>query len=89
MGIVNGFGNIGNMCVDDDYTLAVFILLNSTYRIGSFVWKASWGPSYHNSMIITTIALVVASMLAFSAYYNLLQAVHSADPSWKICAAYR
>ncbi|KAI0821354.1 MFS general substrate transporter [Irpex lacteus] len=46
MGIVNGFGNIGNM-------------------IGSFVWKASWGPSYHNSMIITTIALVVASILAF------------------------
>ena len=37
-------------------------------RIGSFVWKASWGPSYHNSMIIATVALVVASLLAFGTY---------------------
>ncbi|KAI0090771.1 MFS general substrate transporter [Irpex rosettiformis] len=46
MGIVNGFGNIGNM-------------------IGSSIWKASWGPSYHNSMIIATVALLVSSVLAF------------------------
>lgn len=46
MGIVNGFGNIGNL-------------------IGSFVWKASWGPEYHPAMIISLASLAFASFLAF------------------------
>ncbi|TFK51136.1 MFS general substrate transporter [Heliocybe sulcata] len=46
MGIVNGFGNMGNL-------------------IGSFVWKASWGPEYHPAMIISLASLAFASFLAF------------------------
>ncbi|KAF9527383.1 MFS transporter [Crepidotus variabilis] len=33
--------------------------------IGSYSWKASWGPQYHQSMGITLAALVVSSSLAF------------------------
>ncbi|KDQ55121.1 hypothetical protein JAAARDRAFT_71439 [Jaapia argillacea MUCL 33604] len=46
IGLVNGFGNIGNL-------------------IGSYVWKASWGPEYHQSMIISIAGLAFASFLAF------------------------
>ncbi|THH09970.1 hypothetical protein EW146_g8523 [Bondarzewia mesenterica] len=45
IGIVNGFGNIGNL-------------------IGSFTWKAEWGPDYHPSMIISLVALAISSSLA-------------------------
>ncbi|KAI0055452.1 MFS general substrate transporter [Artomyces pyxidatus] len=45
MGIVNGFGNIGNL-------------------IGSFTWKAAWGPEYHPSMYIGIAAMVLSSSLA-------------------------
>ncbi|KAI0044270.1 MFS general substrate transporter [Auriscalpium vulgare] len=45
IGIVNGFGNIGNL-------------------IGSFTWKAAWGPDYHQSMYISLAALVLSSALA-------------------------
>lgn len=46
MGIVNGFGNIGNL-------------------VGSFAWKAQWGPAYHQSMFIGIAALAFSSSLAF------------------------
>jgi len=46
IGIVNGFGNLGNL-------------------IGSYAWKAEWGPKYHQSMLIGIGALVFASFLAF------------------------
>ncbi|KAF8574831.1 MFS general substrate transporter [Ramaria rubella] len=45
IGLVNGFGNIGNL-------------------IGSFIWKANWGPEYHQSMIISLCALALASILS-------------------------
>ncbi|OAX43708.1 MFS general substrate transporter [Rhizopogon vinicolor AM-OR11-026] len=45
IGLVNGFGNLGNM-------------------VGSFVWKASWGPEYHQSMIIALCSLVFSTMLS-------------------------
>ncbi|KAL0574877.1 hypothetical protein V5O48_007089 [Marasmius crinis-equi] len=32
--------------------------------IGSFVWKAEWGPGYHQSMIISLASLVLSSVLA-------------------------
>ena len=44
IGIVNGFGNIGNL-------------------IGSFTWKAEWGPDYHPSMWISLGALLLTSAL--------------------------
>jgi len=44
IGIVNGFGNIGNL-------------------IGSFAWKADWGPGYHPSMVISLSALALASLI--------------------------
>ncbi|KAL5521338.1 hypothetical protein ACEPAG_9262 [Sanghuangporus baumii] len=34
--------------------------------IGSFAWKASWGPAYHQSMVICMSSLVVASLLGFT-----------------------
>ncbi|KAI5119172.1 hypothetical protein M0805_008655 [Coniferiporia weirii] len=45
IGIVNGFGNLGNL-------------------IGSYAWKAQWGPQYHQSMIIGICALSFSSVLA-------------------------
>ncbi|KDQ55118.1 hypothetical protein JAAARDRAFT_60080 [Jaapia argillacea MUCL 33604] len=45
IGLVNGFGNIGNL-------------------IGSFIWKANWGPRYHQSMVISISDLVLSSSLA-------------------------
>jgi len=32
--------------------------------IGSFAWKAAWGPGYHQSLIISLAALVLASFLS-------------------------
>ncbi|KAK7691722.1 hypothetical protein QCA50_005122 [Cerrena zonata] len=46
IGIVNGFGNLGNL-------------------IGSYAWKAQWGPDYHQSMFIGIGSLAFASFLAF------------------------
>ncbi|TFY75869.1 hypothetical protein EWM64_g8143 [Hericium alpestre] len=46
IGIVNGFGNIGNL-------------------IGSFTWKAAWGPDYHPSMYIGIGGLAIATSLSF------------------------
>ncbi|OBZ69787.1 hypothetical protein A0H81_10482 [Grifola frondosa] len=45
IGIVNGFGNLGNL-------------------ISSYVWKASWAPNYHQSMLIGLSGLVLSSALA-------------------------
>jgi len=45
IGIVNGFGNLGNL-------------------IGSYAWKAEWGPNYHQSMIIGLASLAFSSVLA-------------------------
>ncbi|KAN0081227.1 Major facilitator superfamily domain containing protein [Tylopilus felleus] len=44
MGMVNGFGNLGNM-------------------VGSYVWKSSWGPQYHQSIIISICSLVLSTVL--------------------------
>ncbi|KII95716.1 hypothetical protein PLICRDRAFT_226861 [Plicaturopsis crispa FD-325 SS-3] len=46
IGIVNGFGNIGNL-------------------IGSYAWKAEWGPDYHPSMYIGLGSLAFSTLLAF------------------------
>ncbi|GJJ12926.1 hypothetical protein Clacol_007173 [Clathrus columnatus] len=32
--------------------------------IGSFIWKVQWGPAYHQSMIISICALVLATALS-------------------------
>ncbi|KAN0081222.1 Major facilitator superfamily domain containing protein [Tylopilus felleus] len=32
---------------------------------GSYIWKANWGPDYHQSMIIALCALAFASFLSF------------------------
>jgi len=32
--------------------------------MGSYTWKAEWGPDYHQSMIISFVALVVSTILA-------------------------
>ncbi|KAG9312026.1 major facilitator superfamily domain-containing protein [Chiua virens] len=33
--------------------------------IGSYIWQASWGPEYHQSMIIAICSLVLTSVLGF------------------------
>lgn len=33
--------------------------------IGSYTWKSTWGPKYHQSMVISLSALVLASLLSF------------------------
>jgi len=60
MGIVNGFGNIGNL-------------------VGSFAWKADWGPGYHPSMWISLAALAFASALALVIRQMLVQANKELD----------
>ncbi|KAF9228381.1 MFS general substrate transporter [Gyrodon lividus] len=44
IGLVNGFGNLGNL-------------------MGSYIWKASWSPEYHQSMIIALCSLVLTTFL--------------------------
>ena len=34
-------------------------------RIGSYTWKSTWGPEYHQSMVISLSGLVLASLLSF------------------------
>ena len=40
-------------------------------RIGSFTWKAEWGPEYHPSMFISLAALICSSLLALGSSYVL------------------
>ncbi|KAG2109331.1 major facilitator superfamily domain-containing protein [Suillus discolor] len=54
LGLVNGFGNLGNM-------------------IGSYIWNASWGPQYHQSMIIALCSLVLSSALSFLMRWILIK----------------
>ncbi|KAL5521337.1 hypothetical protein ACEPAG_9261 [Sanghuangporus baumii] len=53
IGIVNGFGNIGNL-------------------VGSFAWKAEWGPAYHQSMFIGIGSLALSTLLAIVIRYILI-----------------
>ena len=69
--IVNAIGNCGNMYVhssDSSSTSRLIkkdVLTKKKNRIGTFVWRAEWGPSYHNSMYIGLACLVFSSFLAF------------------------
>lgn len=42
----------------------IFLILSRFFSVGSFAWKASWGPQYHQSMTIGICALVFSSSLA-------------------------
>ncbi|KAI0343742.1 MFS general substrate transporter [Trametopsis cervina] len=53
IGIVNGFGNLGNL-------------------IGSYAWKAQWGPDYHPSMIIGLCSFALSTALALVIRYMLI-----------------
>jgi hypothetical protein len=69
MGIVNGFGNIGNLLVIHSFTDNPFLTNAGDHgSVGSFVWKSQWGPDYHNSMYIGTGALVIATGLGLCAF---------------------
>ncbi|KAJ7578187.1 major facilitator superfamily domain-containing protein [Mycena floridula] len=37
---------------------------NLGFLIGSYTWKAAWGPEYHQSMLISLCALVLTNILA-------------------------
>ncbi|KAG1851285.1 major facilitator superfamily domain-containing protein [Suillus subalutaceus] len=54
MGLVNGFGNLGNL-------------------MGSYVWSSSWGPQYHQSMIIALCGLVLSTALSFLMRWILIK----------------
>lgn len=36
------------------------------HRVGSYVWKSSWGPQYHQSIIISICSLVLSTVLGLS-----------------------
>jgi len=38
---------------------------NIGYLLGSYVWIAKWGPTYHKSMVIGLISLVLCIAIAF------------------------
>ncbi|KAF7332789.1 Tartrate transporter [Mycena kentingensis (nom. inval.)] len=44
-----------------------------SYGIGSYVWKSSWGPAYHQSMIISLCSLVFATILSFGIRQHLIR----------------
>lgn len=41
-------------------------VMNVSFRMGSYTWKAEWGPDYHQSMIISFVALVISTILSLS-----------------------
>ncbi|KAJ7259565.1 MFS general substrate transporter [Mycena haematopus] len=41
--------------------------------MGSYVWKAEWGPKYHQSMIISLCGLVLSSLLSLGIRQHLLR----------------
>ncbi|KAJ6508630.1 major facilitator superfamily domain-containing protein [Mycena sanguinolenta] len=41
--------------------------------MGSYVWKAEWGPQYHQSMIISLCGLVLSSLLSLGIRQYLLR----------------
>lgn len=67
IGIVNGFGNLGNLCVMNTVCIS-YSSADLYHRIGSYAWKAEWGPAYHQSMIIGIAALAFASFLTTGDY---------------------
>ncbi|KAL5504714.1 hypothetical protein ACEPAH_7377 [Sanghuangporus vaninii] len=52
---------------------------NAGNLVGSFVWKASWAPEYHQSMIISIVALTFSSVLAFLMRCKLKQSNKKLD----------
>ncbi|KAJ7143617.1 major facilitator superfamily domain-containing protein [Mycena crocata] len=41
--------------------------------VGAFVWKATWGPEYHQSMIISLCALVLSTVISLGIRQHLLR----------------
>ena len=74
MGIVNGFGNLGNLYV----SLPLCERFNphhgqsTLFSMGSYVWKGAWGPDYHPSMIIGIASMSLATALALLMRYMLI-----------------
>lgn len=88
IGIVNGFGNLGNLYVISFYSRfcndvenLMSILLSS---IGSYAWKAAWGPEYHQSMEIGIAALAFSSFLALSKFRFLFLLLTCLSPSFQL-----
>lgn len=52
-------------------------VLMSLCRIGSYAWKAEWGPNYHQSMFIGLASLALSTVLGLS-QYPLLDHYHCA-----------
>ncbi|KAK0469860.1 major facilitator superfamily domain-containing protein [Desarmillaria tabescens] len=70
MGIVNGLGSLGLLC-------AISFLppppIKLGCRIGSYIWKAAWGPEYHHSMAISLAALALSTLLSIGIRQSLVQ----------------
>lgn len=54
-------------------------ILIPVFRIGSYTWKASWGPQYHPSMAISLAALVISSLLSLGKSLGMRYSVASAE----------
>ncbi len=69
VGIVSGIGNLGNLCVP----ILVQTTDSDVCRMGSYTWKADWGPEYHQSMAISLAALVFSTVLSVGIRQSLVR----------------
>lgn len=46
------------------------VLMGLRARIGSYAWKAEWGPNYHQSMFIGLGSLAFSTVLAFGMLFS-------------------
>jgi len=44
------------------------MFINSSLRMGAYIWKDAWGPKYHQSLAISLCALVISTLLALGSW---------------------
>ena len=52
--------------------------------MGSYTWKAAWGPKYHQSMAISLGALVISSLLSLRPFLFFSCPIHTYLPACAI-----
>ena len=45
-------------------------------RVGSYLWKASWGPQYHPSMLIGLAGATMSIVFAFGNGFLVCEHIH-------------
>jgi len=52
--------------------------------MGSYTWKAAWGPQYHQSMIISLCSLALSSVMAWGIRRHLIRLNRKLDEDERI-----